>query len=277
MIQDRKESIELCNYLNKVFEDRISIDVKKGYKDYYYIAGLFDNFPVSFEIDKINDYVIMDFNFKELVNMKDIIIAVSTFLGKKNPNFKYNYRECDGRVVTTIEWNREFDNTIRRRKDIEFSSWYEFFYVNAVSECIDEREKRLGFTDLNSVFFPNGNLENICELSQMVDCYSEEDSYLALNSLLSVYFQLQLGKRDDITFRDCNIALGIIFRKISSFFENKYDSPIDAFYSDEFYYWSKKWKEYFSYENTCKYMEVKIREKDKSSLDSFCCKRLKYK
>ena len=73
MIQDRKESIELCNYLNKVFEDRISIEEKKGYKDYYYIAGLFDNFPVSFEIDKINDYVIMDFNFKELVNMKDII------------------------------------------------------------------------------------------------------------------------------------------------------------------------------------------------------------
>lgn len=277
MLQDKKESIELCNYLNKVFEDRISINVKKGYKDYYYITGFLDDVPISFEIDKRNEYVIMNFNYNDLVNLKEVILSVSTFLDRRNPNFKYNHKECDGNVVTTIEWNREIDNTIRRRKDVTYSSLYEFSDINALSESMDEREKRLGFTELSSVFFPNGNLDDLDMLFNMVDCYNEADCYLALNSLLSILLQLQIGKRDDYTFKECNIALGIILKKISSFLSVRYDEPIEAFYSDEYYDWSRKWRDYFNYENSCKYMELKLKEKENLEIDSTSEKFLKYK
>ena len=273
----KNDSIDLCCYLNKIFEDRIELSLKKGVKNYYYLVGKFDGFPINFEYDKRDGYLLINTSSTEDYFLYELIPSISLFMGDKSPVAKYSCVDGNKKVIgNTIEWCNEVENRIRTLRNNELSQEYEIANVKTFVETRDEREKRLGFTELIPVFFPDGKLNDVDRFTDMVNEYSEQDAYLSLNSLRSVLFQVQTKRRTDFTLDECNNALYIILSKISTFFVNQYDAPVMAFYSDEFAKWDRKWRDYFKYDVRCQYMEEKLKGNDTFYFYPGCAKILKF-
>lgn len=277
MESNKRDIYELNSYLCKVFEDRICLSIKKNYGSYYYLVGTFDEFPISFEYVKNDGFLFVSSSNTDGYFLDELIPIISLFMGDRSPVAKYSNVDSKKSIVgNTIEWCNEVDNRIRTLKRNESSQEYEIKNLRTFVETKDEREKRLGFTELIPAFFPYGKLDDLDKLSSMVDEYSEQDAFLALKGLNSVFFQVQIGKRDDFTIEECKSALYIILSKISSFSSVKYDDPLKFFYSEDYAKWSRKWDDYFKYDVRCQYMEEKLKGNDTFYFYPGCAKILKF-
>lgn len=278
MTRREEDARELRNYLIKLYEDRIELSIDKGYHDFYYVTGYFDGYPVNFEVDKKDGLLLMYSDNCEYAFMEKLIPSLTVFMDGSGPIARYDSIDKDSKVVTgrTIEWFGEVDSRIRCLRSNDSSLPYEITNVSTFVETSEERDARLGFTTLIPLFFPEGKLDDFDKLKEIVDDYSEQDAFLAFKSLSSVYFQLQVGSRNDFSYEQCNKAWNLILTKISSFLDSKHESQDDAIFSTEFSKWEKKWDDYFDYETKCKYMEARLAGDNTSHFYPGCARILKF-
>lgn len=262
MKKKEEEARDLSFYLNKIYGDRSTFHVEKSYQDYYYVVGEVSGEVVCFEINEEDGILFMYSNADDCSFMNKIVPVITTYMNGNGPIAKYNsVSRKTGKVIdTTIEWRSEFDERVNALRENNLFLPVDVSNVVIFVETREEKDRRLGLTALIPFYFPNGDIRDLDKFREMVQSYTEQDTFLAMKSLLEVYSKEKSEASCDSGLFDS--AWHILLEHSLSFCCCDSEVSLANFDKKEYDMWSQKWDGYFTYEKRCEYMEARLNGED---------------
>lgn len=221
---------------------------------------------VHFELDeKEGRFYLYSFE-KDATYLNELVPMVNTYM-KDNPCVKYHSKNTVYDMDdTTIEWDKEKEERIHQLRTGHVKDFQFIYDIKPYEEDRYLRDMRLGFTTFSKVFFPNGY---VCDndgitMESKIATYNEQDCFLALdileNFMNKVYAGTWRGILPDPV--DVEFACEMIRNRVNLLYTGSKVINKDFKHSTIYLKWYQKWKDYFTYEKKCEYMEKRMKGED---------------
>lgn len=264
MLRSEEEARDLIFYLDKIYCGNSSFTLEECYQGDFCVIGIINGEDICFEIDKNEGILLMYSTSSDCTFIEEIIPVITTYMNGIGPIAKYNSVDSEtGEVMdTTIEWNDDFENRIYYLKENVPIFPFDIANLEILVETKEEKDKRLGFTALIPLYFPDGCLDDLIRLKEMSLTYNEADTFLAMKMLKQEYSRAKATSNFDSS--KFNAAWSIIFERSLEFFSGKQEFTLENFDRIEYNMWNKKWEDYFTYNKRCEYIEARLNSEDVS-------------